>query len=52
VTAVTRAQAQELLDTAISEFTRIEKPARNGVASNGKISKKPAERSPKKSSRR
>jgi len=51
VTAVTRAQAQELLDTAISEFTKIEKPVRSGIEPNGRSLKKPPA-SPKKSSRR
>jgi DNA repair protein RecN (Recombination protein N) len=45
VTAVTRAQAQELLDTAVSEFATVEKSSGNGQ------SKKPA-RTPRKSSRR
>jgi len=45
VTAVTRAQAQELLDTAVSEFATVEKTSGNGQ------SKKPV-RAARKSSRR
>ena len=48
VTAVTRAQAQELLDTATAEFARLRKPAQNG-SSHGE--QKPRQVAPKSARR-